>query len=732
MRRALPWLGPLVVIVILLIRISGPAPRPANAPASEFSAARAYATERQILAGIGPHPIASPANAIVRERILRVLQSLGYETEVERTFACNPHAECGWTQNIIARHPGMASRPAVALMSHYDSVPAGPGASDDGAGVAATLEIARVLQATTFRNPVIFVMTEGEESGLLGAEGYAADVNVPRLAAVVNIDNRGTNGSSLMYETSRNDWSIVRRVLDELPRPATTSLFATIYDLIPHDTDLSVFKRAKKAGINFAAIGNQWAYHTPNDSLENVALSTLQAHGDNALASVRALGTGELQHGIDENGVWFDVLQFFVISWRQSLTIWMALLLLIASIVAAALMIRDEETTLAGVIHGALSLLGVVMTAAIAGYLLAKLGTLRATQTWIAHAGVIVTAMFLAGIAAAIAIPSTLRRFTTDSGMLAGEALVWSALSLALPFVLPGASYIGVVPALVLVVRAYIHTFTGLSHEVGALITSALISIVLLPMAFLIYDGLGNPALPVIAAVVALAFSPVAFAIDEYQPAMIAITGAVVLALLSLVLPGANAARPRRIVIAHISEGSHSRWTANEATPAMRKIATFSRFRWPWAAAYTSWEASAPALQIPQIQLNVVSDTRKEGKRSLVLQLHSNRNASRLAMFFRSEATIDRVSINGVTPPPRPEHFYELVDPGWQRIATHGGNDAVVEILARGSAPISIVATDTTYELPPAGSSLARARDESNAITSHEGDVTQTLVRKTL
>ncbi len=34
----------------------------------------------------------------------------------------------------------------VVLMSHYDSVPAGPGAGDDGAGVAVGLEVARLLK----------------------------------------------------------------------------------------------------------------------------------------------------------------------------------------------------------------------------------------------------------------------------------------------------------------------------------------------------------------------------------------------------------------------------------------------------------------------------------------------------------------------------------------------------------------------------------------------------------
>lgn len=731
-RVLLPWFGPLLVLLILLIRWQGPAPKAANAPANEFSAERAYATEKQLLAGISAHPVDSPANALVRARIVSTLQSLGYETQVEQTFACDAHAQCATVNNVIAHSAGMPSRPAILLLAHYDSVPAGPGASDDGTGVATLLEIARAVRGEAFHNPLLIVFSEGEEGGLLGAEAFAADPQTARVASVVNIDNRGTHGASLLYETSSNDRLIIQRVIHALPHPVTSSLFSTIYDLMPHDSDFTVFKRAGKSGVNFAAIGDQWTYHTPHDNLARVSLRTLQHHGDNALASIRALSSGDLHHGSDQNAVWFDVLTFFVISWRQHLTLWIAVLALIASITAAALLIREEEATVRGVVHGALALLGAIVIAAVLGYALAWLGTIRATEMWIAHPTPIIIAMWLAGIAAAIGVPTSLRHYTTDSGMLAGEALIWSLLAVVLALVLPGASYLAIVPAVVLVARAFIHAFTGLSHELGALIASALISIAFLPAAIALYDGLGNPALPVIAAVVAMAFSPVAFAIDERRIAGVALTLAVVFTLVAIALPDASRERPRRIRITHMSEGTLSRWIANAATPEMEKIGHFSRFMWPWAFG-VAWETPAPAIPgIPQVRLDVVSDTLQRGKRVRVLHLQSPRNASRVTLFFRTNGTIESTKINGVTPPPRPEHFYELTGNGWHRIAIYGGTEATIEIVTRGAAPIEAIATDLTYGIPEFGKSLAQARDASNAITTDDGDATQTLVRKRL
>ena len=64
-----------------------------------------------------------------------------------------------------------------------------------------------------------------------------------------------------------------------LPHPVTTSLFATIYDQLPNDTDLTVFKRAQRAGINFAYIGGGTQYHTPLDNFADVVQSGVRCDG---------------------------------------------------------------------------------------------------------------------------------------------------------------------------------------------------------------------------------------------------------------------------------------------------------------------------------------------------------------------------------------------------------------------------------------------------------------------
>ena len=95
----------------------------------------------------------------------------------------------------------------MLLAAHYDSVPAGPGAGDDGVGVASVLEIARVLrQLPALRHPIILLIDEGEEAGLLGARLFVAEHPAARtVRAVVNLDARGDSGPSLMFETGAGD-----------------------------------------------------------------------------------------------------------------------------------------------------------------------------------------------------------------------------------------------------------------------------------------------------------------------------------------------------------------------------------------------------------------------------------------------------------------------------------------------------------------------------------------------
>jgi len=446
------------ILGIALLRITGPAPLPANAPASSFSAERAIAYEREILGGDVPHPVGSPAHDAVRERLAATFRTLGYEVAIQKSFICTAAVTCTPIANVVARTPGDRRPDALVLAAHYDSVPAGPGVSDDGVGVAALVETARALRNEHFRNPIVYLVTDAEEVGLLGAEGFVDDATSRRgIAAVVNVEARGTNGPSFLFETSRNNQWIARTIAQSLPRPATSSLYYDIYELLPNDTDLTVFKRAGLAGVGFAHIGRPIHYHTPLDNFANVTMSTLQHHGDHTIAMARALAATDLRQRSSGNAVWFDVLSFFVIWWPQKFSLIVAIAAVVLLLVAAFLQKTSPVEIAIGVGSFFLTLIAALVLA-LAGNWLA--GLRGGGAVWVAHPAASIAVAWLIALATAIFVAQRLLSFAGSDGLFLGHALCWSALAVALSIVLPGGSYLVIVPAVTCALFALLRATT--------------------------------------------------------------------------------------------------------------------------------------------------------------------------------------------------------------------------------------------------------------------------------
>lgn len=97
-----------------------------------------------------------------------------------------------------------------------DAIKEAPGANDDGSGVAAVLECARIMSSHNFPATIIFATVSGEEQGLLGS-AYMSEKAVKEnwdLSAVLNNDIMGSNTSS---ETHIVDNTKVRVFSEGLP-----------------------------------------------------------------------------------------------------------------------------------------------------------------------------------------------------------------------------------------------------------------------------------------------------------------------------------------------------------------------------------------------------------------------------------------------------------------------------------------------------------------------------------
>jgi Zn-dependent M28 family amino/carboxypeptidase len=134
------------------------------------------------------------------EWIMNELRSFGYTDTFYHSFKSTIDNEEFKLRNIVCEKKGIDDK-LVMVCAHYDcvmnsmedSVSRAPGANDNGSGVSAIIEIARILANENLRHSVQFVFFSGEEQGLLGSKSYAKYIKENRmdLYRLINLDMIG-------------------------------------------------------------------------------------------------------------------------------------------------------------------------------------------------------------------------------------------------------------------------------------------------------------------------------------------------------------------------------------------------------------------------------------------------------------------------------------------------------------------------------------------------------------
>jgi hypothetical protein len=460
--RVQPWAALALLVVLsglVWFELQPPAAQPASAPASDFSAGRAM--QYLSVMARNPHPIGSAEHTRVRDYLFQQLRFLGLEPQLQTSTGFflepwwGPPYQVGSVENIVARIKGSDSTKAVMLVSHYDSVASGPGAGDDGAGVAAILETARALRnGPALRNDVIILITDGEEIELLGAAAFVDDHPWARdVGVVLNFESQGTSGASLMYETSAGNGRLIQEFAQSAPYPVTSSLMSEVARrFTSSDSDLSVFRRAGLPGLNFAFVGDQPRYHTLRDDIYRLDPRSLQHHGTYALALARHFGNLDLADIHGEDAIYFNVFRI-LLHYPQR---WMwplngVALGLLAGVFACGLKMR--RLRLAGVLSG----VGTWLIAVAVGVGFAQLLWMLLGATHMiallpygdSYNGELYGAGLVALVLAVILSAYRLARPKLTADDLAfGALFCWALLTAAVSVVAPGGSYLFVWPLL--------------------------------------------------------------------------------------------------------------------------------------------------------------------------------------------------------------------------------------------------------------------------------------------
>ncbi|HVF56041.1 MAG TPA: M20/M25/M40 family metallo-hydrolase [Pyrinomonadaceae bacterium] len=745
-RIALVLLLALGLIAALSIQLQNRLPEvlPDNASAAEFSAARAL-KHLQVI-GARPHPIGSQEHAAVRNYIFNELASLGFNPERQQTTAVNrmwgAPFSAGSVENVAARIKGTEGGRALLLVAHYDSVPTGAGASDDGAGVVSLLETARALRsAPAPKNDVILLFTDGEEVGLLGAcafideHRWAKDVGL-----FLNFEARGNSGPLVMFETNGGNGELIRQFADAAQRPLANSFFYEIYQRLPNDTDFTVLKRLGVQGMNFAYVNGINHYHTQLDSVREINSGSLQYEGSSALALAKHFGNADLNAERSSNAVYFNVLGRNFINYPGALIIPLLLsaVLLFGFVVVYG--IRVKELTVSGIVLGFVAFLfGVIVSAAIVWLAWWLIGAVQQSYRWAPwaepyHSNAFRVGFVLLAFAAVSAIYVLLRKRAGAPGLMAGALLWWLILSACASVLLPGGSYLFTLPLLFslsgLALVSVLKLDGAKARFVFAL--AAIPGIVLwAPMIYNVFVALTLNASWMVVIFVGLLCGlvvPLIFPLVNSRrrwlfPGLLTL-GCLCLVLVGLLTSGFDKQHPRvnhvfyaldadtgKALFASSDSGTDA-WTTQFFNAGAER-GTLPEYFPGSPRAYLKSPAPAATLDGPEA---VLIDDRTEGDvRTLSFRVTSQRQAPILSIFAEPDIEVFDSSINGKqtvnnvggssTPGPPLKRW------GIQYYALPAvGLD--VSLKTRGGKPFKLFVVDRSYGLPDIPGSPFKARTE--------------------
>ena len=194
---------------------------------------------------------------------------------------------------------------AVVLGAHFDHVGVGKpvegdsiynGADDDASGVAVVMAVARALAKAPPRRSVIFLLTSGEEFGVLGTQWYLERPTFPlnRTIADLQVEMVGRPDSLIGgagklwltgYERSTMGEQLSRAGLGIVADPRPDFRFFERSDNI-------VFALRGIPAHTLSSFALHSDYHQPSDEVDRIDFAHLQQAADVVMRAVRTLADG--------------------------------------------------------------------------------------------------------------------------------------------------------------------------------------------------------------------------------------------------------------------------------------------------------------------------------------------------------------------------------------------------------------------------------------------------------
>jgi len=686
---------PIVLLTLVMLALLGAlaltprlsAPPPLRATPNGFDAARAKARLAVLLGDQRPHPTDTAANDAVRDRLVSSLRDTGLNPIVRDQFACNSlfkqrGVSCARVRNVIAM-VGPADGKAVLLNAHYDSTPYGPGAGDDGVGVATLLEVAAILQKEcprqpfvssevegrfstsletngnecSLKRPVMLLFNEGEELGLVGARAFLADPLSRNVDTLVNLEARGVTGPANMFETSRPNAAAIAAFAASSDHPVANSLSTDVYRLMPNYTDVNSFEERGWLTLNLAPIGNETRYHSPGDDLAALDPTTLQHMGDQTLALARQLtndrpaAKGDERIFADITGRWLMVLP---------LALGIALLALAIVGLGATVIRRGRVLESVGITLGT-----IIGSGALAWLAMALVGVLRHGMFWRAWPEFTLVAIYAGTMLVGSALLATLGRRADRSQLRAGFWATVAILGALIGLVAPGGIVFFIVPPLLVLGGMVAGRWWQPAEWIGAIAAILYFYLTWGGMLGLLEELLNNGPMWIFAPLGTLLILPVLIEARALTGRIDVRSAAAVGAVLTLAgwiaaaaAPAYSSDRQQRFALQHVTNTDSGKgwWSVvNDGArlpDAYRAARIWSRGKLP-IGTRERWLATTDPLGAPAPGLELLSSTGYGRERSVTLRL-STKGWERVLLIAPKDAQIRAAGAPG---------FVRTIDP---------------------------------------------------------------------
>jgi hypothetical protein len=588
----------------------------------------------------------------------------------------------------------------------------------------------RALKAgPPLKNDVICLLTDGEEVGLMGARAFVGEHPWARdVALVLNFEARGNGGPSLMFETSEGNGWLIEKFADAAPHPMTNSLLYEIYKHLPNDSDLTIFKQAGYAGLNFAYIDGFPYYHTFADSLEQLEQPSLQHQGSYALALARRFGDEDLLHPKAENAVYFDLLGHYLIHYSYRLVLPLSIVVIILFALTLGFGLRRKRLTLGGIGWGflalAASMIGVLL---VVGLVWFNIKSLHSGYSLILQGTPYNSSIYIIGLVAlTVAITTSFyiwfRTRTDGLNLYAGGLLCWALLLLPINFLLPGASYLLALP-LFFSLLSLIFLLTSKEGERSTAGRLAVLYLCSVPCIILLVPVIRLLLTALPADFFAFVMVPVVLLLGLLIPHLNLMSlsnkwllpGVSVLVCLIFILAGTatsgfDNSRPRPDNIFYAlnadtgkavwasTDGRTDEWTAQFFHEGIKRGALGDYV----VSDYEGFMSSpAPTAQLPGPAVELLSDNLKDGLRTLRLRISSPREAPFISVLADSGTKIISTVVEGKSLAHAGAAAHPEGGGSWQLFYYAPPKEGIEVVLSfNPSSPLKLRVLDQSFTLP--------------------------------